>query len=80
MQLDLQPIDMSQLIFGKEVRFPILISSMTGGTQQATEINQRLAITAEKYGLAMGVGSKEAIEDSSLAESFQLNCSKISEQ
>ena len=72
-ELDFKSIDMSQLIFGKEVRFPILISSMTGGTQQATEINRRLAITAEKYGLAMGVGSQRAaIEDSSLAESFQV--------
>ena len=63
-ELDFKSIDMSQLIFGKEVRFPILISSMTGGTQQATEINRRLAITAEKYGLAMGVGSQRAaIED-----------------
>lgn len=72
-ELDINSISLIQFLFGKEVRMPILISSMTGGTPQAFEINRRLAIVAEKYGLAMGVGSQRAaIENPELAGSFQI--------
>lgn len=57
----------------KKMRFPIWISSMTGGTEKTNEVNKRLAITAGKYGLGMGVGSARiALEDNSKAEGFML--------
>ena len=31
-ELDLEAIDMSTKVFGREIKAPILISSMTGGT------------------------------------------------
>jgi len=72
-EIDLKEIDLSQRIFNKIVSIPVLISSMTGGTAQAYQINQTLAIVAEKFGLAMGVGSQRAaIEDNSLAETFNI--------
>ncbi|PKN87520.1 MAG: type 2 isopentenyl-diphosphate Delta-isomerase [Chloroflexi bacterium HGW-Chloroflexi-8] len=72
-EIDLSAVDTAQSIFGKVVRLPILISSMTGGTTQAAEINQRLAIIAEKFGLAMGVGSQRvAIDNPNLSESFKI--------
>src|SRR5699024_3815042 len=40
----------------KNLRYPLWISSMTGGTSKTNEINQRLAIAAGKFGLGMGVG------------------------
>ena len=59
-ELDLERVDTSLSLFGKRLAAPILISSMTGGTEEAGEINQRLAEAAQEMGLAMGVGSQRA--------------------
>src|SRR5512141_1505237 len=59
-ELDLNRIDPSLNLFGKKLNAPILISSMTGGTEEAGEINQRLAEAAQEVGVAMGVGSQRA--------------------
>lgn len=42
---------------GKTMQHPFWISSMTGGTKHANEINTNLAKVANKYGLGMGLGS-----------------------
>ena len=71
--LDLDQVDLSQVIFGKRVRAPILISSMTGGTREAGRLNQILAEAAQTHGIAMGLGSQRAgIEHPELAETFQV--------
>jgi isopentenyl-diphosphate delta-isomerase len=59
-ELDLERIETSLSLFGKRLAAPILISSMTGGTEEAGEINQRLAEAAQEVGVAMGVGSQRA--------------------
>jgi isopentenyl-diphosphate delta-isomerase len=59
-ELDLNRIDTTLSLFGKQLAAPILISSMTGGTEEAGEINQRLAEAAQEVGVAMGVGSQRA--------------------
>src|SRR3990172_12244117 len=59
-ELDLARIDPSLSLFGKKLAAPILISSMTGGTEEACEINQRLAEATQEVGVAMGVGSQRA--------------------
>jgi isopentenyl-diphosphate Delta-isomerase len=59
-ELDLARVDPSLSLFGKTLAAPILISSMTGGTEEAGEINQRLAEAAQEVGVAMGVGSQRA--------------------
>jgi len=59
-ELDLNRIDTTLELFGKKLNAPILISSMTGGTEEAGEINQRLAEAAQEVGIAMGVGSQRA--------------------
>ncbi|MFQ6010900.1 MAG: type 2 isopentenyl-diphosphate Delta-isomerase [Nitrososphaerales archaeon] len=53
-------IDLSVDLFGKKMRAPIIIESMTGGTDIAEKINGILATGAEQNGLAMGVGSQRA--------------------
>ena len=45
-ELDLSEVDTKTSIFGKKLRSPILISSMTGGTKEAGKINARLAEAA----------------------------------
>ena len=42
---------------GKTMRVPIWISSMTGGTDEAMQINKNLARAAKEFGMGMGLGS-----------------------
>jgi len=42
---------------GKIMRYPLWISSMTGGAELAGEINRNLAVACKEYGLGMGLGS-----------------------
>lgn len=72
-ELDLDRIDTTLSLFGKKINSPILISSMTGGTDAAKTINMRLAEAAQECGIAMGVGSQRAaIEHPEQAETFQV--------
>ncbi len=72
-ELDLERIDSTLSLFGKKLNSPILISSMTGGTDAAKTINMRLAEAAQECGIAMGVGSQRAaIEHPEQAETFQV--------
>ena len=49
--------DLSLTFLGKQLKAPLWVSSMTGGTELALDINRRLAATAAKFGLGMGLGS-----------------------
>jgi isopentenyl-diphosphate delta-isomerase len=72
-ELDLDEVDTGVRVFGKSLRAPILISSMTGGTQQAATINRRLAEAAQAGRIAMGVGSQRAaLEDPKQALTFKV--------
>lgn len=72
-ELDLAGVDLSQNLMGKPVRAPILISSITGGTGEAEQINRVLAQAAQETGIAMGVGSQRAgIEHPELAYTFEV--------
>ena len=72
-ELDLKRVDTSLKLFDKRLAAPILISSMTGGTEEAETINLRLAETAYVMRIAMGVGSQRAaIEHPEQAKTFQV--------
>jgi isopentenyl-diphosphate delta-isomerase len=72
-ELDLNQVDLSVEIFGKKLKAPLLISSMTGGSADALQINQRLAEAAQAQGVAMGLGSQRAaLEDDKLAASYRV--------
>jgi isopentenyl-diphosphate delta-isomerase len=72
-EINLAEVDTSVSFLGKKLKSPLLISSMTGGTERAQMINRTLAEAAEVSGIAMGVGSQRvAIEDLSLADTFQV--------
>ena len=72
-ELDLNAVDLSQELFGRTVRAPILISSMTGGTQEAGRINRILAEAAQEMRVVMGVGSQRAaLENDAVAETFRV--------
>ncbi|MBD2102210.1 type 2 isopentenyl-diphosphate Delta-isomerase [Leptolyngbya sp. FACHB-261] len=70
-ELDLAEIDFSTRFLGKDLKLPLLISSMTGGTEQARILNTRLAVAAQAFGLAMGVGSQRvAVESPQVEHTF----------
>jgi len=72
-ELNLHQIDLSTKLLGKKLTYPIMISSMTGGTESATDINKTLAEAAQEIGVAMGLGSqRSAIEDPSLESTYQV--------
>jgi isopentenyl-diphosphate Delta-isomerase len=72
-ELDRDGIDLSTNFLGKQLLAPLLISSMTGGTEQAAKINRRLAEVAQHYKIAMGVGSQRvAVEKPEVAETFAI--------
>jgi isopentenyl-diphosphate Delta-isomerase len=72
-EVDLDEIDLSIGFLGKRLRHPILVSSLTGGHPDLAVINSRLAMIAQEYGLAMGVGSQRAaLVNPSVASSYQI--------
>jgi isopentenyl-diphosphate delta-isomerase len=60
--LALDAIDLGSRLFGKRLRAPIVIASMTGGTPKAGEINRVLASLAEERGLGFALGSQRAMQ------------------
>jgi isopentenyl-diphosphate Delta-isomerase len=57
----LSDVDTSVTLFGKTLRAPLLIASMTGGTEEAGRINRELAGIAEERGYGFGLGSQRAM-------------------
>ena len=71
--INLEEINLDRVIFNRKLRAPILISSMTGGAKEAADINRTLAIAANEFGIAMGLGSQRAgIEHPEQAYTFQI--------
>jgi len=72
-ELDLRQVTAATTFLGKPLAAPLLISSMTGGTDQAASINRALAEAAQAGGVAMGLGSQRAaLEDRRWEASFQV--------
>jgi isopentenyl-diphosphate Delta-isomerase len=70
-EISLSDVNLKTEFMGKKVKFPILITGMTGGYEDALAINRALAETAQKYGLAFGLGSQRAmIESPELAKTY----------
>ncbi len=72
-ELNYAEVDVAADFLGKSLAAPLLISSMTGGTEQAKLINFRLAEIAQHYGLAMGVGSQRvSVENPGVMDTFAI--------
>lgn len=57
----------------KKMKMPVWVSSMTGGTAQAKEINTKLATACHEFGLGMGLGSCRALlKDSARLSDFDM--------
>lgn len=72
-EVDLAAIDLSTTFLGRALRLPLIISSMTGGTDEATAVNRTLAEGAQRAGIAMGVGSQRAaLESEDVAATYRI--------
>lgn len=64
---------LSLKFLGKDMRAPIWISSMTGGTDYAKIINTNLAKACKEFGLGMGLGScRPLLENDKYLDQFDL--------
>lgn len=72
-EINLEDIKLNTVFLGRTFPAPIIIDSMTGGTDEALLINKRLGQIAEKYGFAMGLGSQRAgLKSDKLIQSYSV--------
>lgn len=72
-EVNKEKINLSTTFLGKKFKAPIIVGAMTGGTEQATQINASIAEAVEKLGLGMGVGSQRAaIENRQLEKTYKV--------
>lgn len=72
-EMSLDDVDTCFELFGKKLQAPIIIASMTGGSEHGRAINTNLAIAAETCGVAMGLGSQRiGLEKMDAKDTFML--------
>ncbi len=66
-------VSLEKDFLGKKFSNPIWISSMTGGTEQAGQINRNLAQACNEFGMGMGLGScRRLLNDNKYFDDFNL--------
>ncbi|XHH08586.1 MAG: type 2 isopentenyl-diphosphate Delta-isomerase [Candidatus Bathyarchaeia archaeon] len=71
--VDRKDINLSTTFLNHKLSAPLIVGAMTGGTEEATKINQNIAEAVEKLGLGMGLGSQRAaIEIPSLEKTYSI--------
>lgn len=72
-EVDISKISFQTNFFSKKVSYPFLISCMTGGTEEAENINLRLASIAQEFKIPIGVGSqRQALENNDNHDSYKV--------
>ena len=70
---DLSSVGLETELLGRRLAAPLVISAMTGGTEEAATVNERLARGAAELGVAMVLGSARALlEDPKLLDTYRL--------
>jgi len=72
-EINKDEIDLSTKLFKKKLGAPLIIAGMTGGYRRAKQINENLAVAAEKFQIGMGVGSqRSALENKELKDTYSV--------
>lgn len=72
-EVDISKISFQTKLFSKKINYPFLISCMTGGTEEAEKINERLSVIAEQLKIPIGVGSqRQSLEDKNHHNSYNI--------
>jgi isopentenyl-diphosphate delta-isomerase len=72
-EVELDKIYFETIFFKKKINYPFIISCMTGGTEEAENINAQLAIAAEELKIPIGVGSqRQAIENKNFRNTYDI--------
>ena len=72
-EIALVDVDSSFNLFGMLINAPLIIGSMTGGTEHGLSINTNLAIAAEQCGVALALGSQRiGLESYDARETFKV--------
>jgi isopentenyl-diphosphate delta-isomerase len=69
---DLADVSLETDLLGRRLAAPLVVSAMTGGTDEAAEINARLARAACEHGLALVLGSgRPLLDDPDLLSTYR---------
>jgi isopentenyl-diphosphate delta-isomerase len=72
-EINLSEIDTTATFLEKKTQLPLIVSSMTGGYQDAVRINRQLAELCAEKNIALGVGSqRQAMENTTYLRSFSV--------
>lgn len=72
-EVELDKINFETTFFKKKIQYPFIISCMTGGTEEAENINAKLAIAAEDLKIPIGVGSqRQALENKKFRNTYDI--------
>lgn len=72
-EIDLAEVETGSELFGRHLGAPVLISSMTGGTEEAGRINAVLAEVAQTCRLPLGLGSgRVLLENPDVLSTFRV--------
>lgn len=75
-EIDLEDVDLTIEFLGYTLNAPLMITGMTGGPEETTRINKKLAKLAETHKIAIGVGSQrpllEHIDNATILRSYRI--------
>ncbi len=71
-ELDMDEIDTSARVLGKKLRYPFIVTAITGGFPGAERINGNIAEACSRLGIGMGVGSQRASLEGEGRRSFEV--------
>ncbi|PTE73416.1 type 2 isopentenyl-diphosphate Delta-isomerase [Staphylococcus devriesei] len=71
--INVDQVDLTSNTTNFDMKYPLYINAMTGGSEWTKQINEKLAVVARETGLAMAVGSTHAaLRNPKMAESFSI--------